>query len=225
MFKWGALDTPNSGWTVQNILENQRRDKTLGRMKRASRYGAFIAYVFWDSKPVWKNTRTDRMQNGSHHCGSSCVFYEHEPLWKSDCIGCMQYAKGLSPLCVSLSFLRAWACVEEYSQWSQTKGFLPRCVLRWWPLVVEYSHWSQAKGLPPLCISLFFLRFEAFAEGKGNTHEASFLCELECAAWAPKMSWRLGYVGYSWMIFRLNESTCPFWGVPPVCWNIHTECR
>ena len=46
MFKLGALDTPNSGWTVQNILENQRRDKTLGRMKRASRYGAFIAYVF-----------------------------------------------------------------------------------------------------------------------------------------------------------------------------------
>ena len=45
----------------------------IGRMKRASRYGVFIAYVFWVSKPVWKNTRTDRMQKGFHHCGSSCV--------------------------------------------------------------------------------------------------------------------------------------------------------
>ena len=41
-----TLFKPNAGWTVQNILENQRRDKTLGRKKRASRYGAFIAYVF-----------------------------------------------------------------------------------------------------------------------------------------------------------------------------------
>ena len=26
----------------------------IGRMKRASRYGVFIVYVFWISKPVWK---------------------------------------------------------------------------------------------------------------------------------------------------------------------------
>ena len=51
-----------------------------------------------------------------------------------------------------------------------------------------------------------------------------FPCDLECAVWAPKMSWRFGYIGYSWKAFRLNESTCAFWGLPPVCWNIHIEC-
>ena len=46
MFKWGALDTPNSGWTVQNIFENQRRDKTQDTFVILSKW----IFQFWQNQ-------------------------------------------------------------------------------------------------------------------------------------------------------------------------------